>query len=110
MLVRGEPEIMSLLAINTLGDGSLSLVGEVDAFTRSTFAAAVDELVARGGDLHLYLADLSFIDVGGATIIATRALSLPPGRRLVLHDPPPELRRLVAMMWADHPGLDLDPR
>jgi anti-anti-sigma regulatory factor len=110
VLVREEAEIVSLLAINTLGEDALSLVGEVDAFTRSTFAAAIDELVARGGDLHLHLADLSFIDVGGATVLATRALSLPPGRKLVLHDPPPELRRLIDLMWAGHPGLEMEPR
>lgn len=111
MLVRGESDILSLLVVNTIGDGSeLVLLGEVDAFTRDIFAAAIDHLLTQRGDLRLHLTGLSFIDVGGAAILATRAFSLPPGRRLILRNPPPELRRLLELLWADHANLEMEHR
>lgn len=110
MLVRREPEVQGLLTVTPLtGVTGLSVTGEVDVLTRDAFAAALDALLPRGGDIHLHLRRLAFIDIGGAAVIATRALCLPPDRHVVLHDPPPELRRLIGLMWSDLPGIELDP-
>jgi anti-anti-sigma factor len=82
--------------------------GELDIAGASTLVDLVMEAAARvdrGGCVVLDLADVSFLDVGGLRALhrvddlATRA-----GVHLVLRDPSPAVRRLLALCddpWAD---------
>lgn len=95
------------------------LVGEVDLSTRALLVAALDLAVdqaersaratGRTPRVHLDLAGLSFIDVGGVTVLVNGAGRLAPEGRLTLHHPPDTLRRIVDLLWVDQPELEMDP-
>ncbi|WP_051799625.1 STAS domain-containing protein [Catenuloplanes japonicus] len=85
------------LRIESIG-GGLRLVGVADLGTRAVLDRALAGVPATA-DLHLELAQLAFIDVGGVTALVAAAGRLDAGRRLVLHDPPPELLRIIDVMW-----------
>ena len=63
-------------------------------------AALAPLLAAPGHEIHVDLAALRFIDVGGVRELVRLARPR-PAPRLVLHDPPPLLRRLIFLLWQD---------
>ncbi len=77
--------------------------GELDLASREVFAIALDALPVRG-DLHLKLDELDFIDVGGVHALAELAERISP-RRLVLHDPPTALLRIVELSRDEFPAM-----
>jgi anti-anti-sigma regulatory factor len=80
------------------------LSGEVDASTYHQLAEELEALVAHGGeDVHLHLGALNFIDVAGACCVQAASRRLAAGRRLVLHQPPYQLIRMISLMWPE-PG------
>lgn len=85
------------------GGPGLRLIGEVDLATGPVLAAALDELVRGGGDVHLDLAELQFVDVSGASVVVAAAAALGSGRTLVLHRPPAVLSQILDRFW---PGAD----
>jgi ABC-type transporter Mla MlaB component len=92
-----------------VGPAGLRLVGEVDCATRHILDAALEAMVGDAGDVHLDLSELAFIDVGGATSLVLWAGRLPDGRRMILHDPPYELRRIIDMLWGQPATIEVDP-
>jgi hypothetical protein len=88
-----------LKIVPLVGRPGLRLSGEVDLATRALFVREFDAQLGATGDVHLELAELSFIDVGGVVLLATRALAFGGGRRLVLASP--------AAGAASHPGPPL---
>lgn len=91
----------------------LRVEGEVDATTLAPFAKALAAAARRGGDIHVDLGGLTFIDLGGLRVLVATARSLERGRTLVLHPLRPHLHRLITLVgWDDTPGLRLggDPR
>ena len=67
-------------------------------------ARPAPRLLARRRTWQLRLAGLEFVDVAGAT----EPVRLSRDRRVVLHDPPPPLRRILALRFPDA-VLDLRP-
>jgi ABC-type transporter Mla MlaB component len=86
----------------------LRLAGEVDVSSWSALEGALRSLPAGAGDLHLELAQLSFIDAHGATTLVRAAERLGTGRSLVLHNPPSVLRRLLELLWPDVETIKMD--
>jgi anti-anti-sigma factor len=87
----------------------LRLDGEVDVATVGDLKRALAELAAVDADVHLELAGLGFIDLSGVAVLTSFAASLGPGRRLLLENPPAILRRMIRVLWAQHPGLQMSP-
>ena len=99
-----------LKIVPLVGRAGLRLAGEVDLATRALFVRELDAQLDGTDDVHLELSDLSFIDVGGGTALATRALALRNGRRLVLHHPPPMLRRILDVLWGELDAIEVEPK
>ncbi|SDX91057.1 STAS domain-containing protein [Micromonospora pattaloongensis] len=95
--------------LSATGRPGLRLVGEVDCATRHILDAALETLCVDAGDVHLDLAELTFIDVGGATSLVLWASRLRQGCRMILHDPPYELRRIIDMLWGQPATIEVDP-
>lgn len=90
------------------GSAGWRLVGDVDLATATVLAAALDEFAHADGDLHLDLADLTFVDVSGASVVVAAAGRLSADRAIVLHDPPPVLNRILDRFWPDAAGIQVD--
>lgn len=89
------------------GDGGRwHLEGEIDLTSHDALEIGLSALPAQT-DLHLDLSDLGFIDLGGAQALAGLGRQLAPTRRLVLHEPPAVLERVLGLAWPDAPGLEL---
>lgn len=78
---------------------ALRVAGEIDLSNRHELDEALRAAALLGEDIHLELGELTFIDVGSVTVLVQAAMRLPPGRRMVLHDPPRSLRRIIALCW-----------
>jgi hypothetical protein len=60
--------------------------------------------------VHLNLDRLRLCDAAATRIVIEAAARLHPTARLVLHDPPYLLRRVLEIGWpGDHPGLVITP-
>jgi anti-anti-sigma regulatory factor len=85
----------------------LRLVGEVDVSNRPVLRQAL--AACDGADeVHLHLGELQFIDVAGATELVHHAAALGPARRMVLHDPPRMLPRMIDLLWGPQRAIALD--
>ncbi|MCG5212576.1 STAS domain-containing protein [Streptosporangium sp. KLBMP 9127] len=87
----------------------LRVEGEVDLNNLAAFTESLTEAVKRmPGDVHLDLAELSFIDLAGLRVIADTATALCDGRNLVLAPVAPHVHHLIKMIgWDATPGLRL---
>jgi anti-anti-sigma factor len=89
--------------------------GEIDIANHHLFAMVVDAVTNHVGDAdtpqgeaHLDLADLDFIDVGGARVLVTAAAKRGLDDQLVIHHPPAVLVRILQVGWGQLPGLRLE--
>lgn len=86
------------------GRRGLRAAGEVGLATRVIWERALDEALRGDEDVYeLELSAVTFVDVAGAGALADAVRRLGPDRRIVLHGPPPALRRSLELLW---PGLD----
>ncbi|WP_018383234.1 STAS domain-containing protein [Wenjunlia vitaminophila] len=82
------------------------MVGDVDAFTVPVLHSALRTLLHDGGDIHLELSELQFMDVAGLELVVSTARDLTDGRRLYLHALSPHLRKVMELVgWDRTPGL-----
>lgn len=81
-------------------DDRLHVWGELDASNRERFVMVLDSTLgeAGGGDLHLDLAALRFIDAEAAAVIADRAARMCEAAAIVLHSPPAILCQLLVTL------------
>jgi len=95
-----------LLTISALaGRVGLRLAGDVDASSHDRLRSALAALPADGiTAAHLELAGLDFMDVAGTRELIALMQSH-PGLRLILHDPPGSLQRILALLW---PGTNAE--
>jgi hypothetical protein len=78
----------------------LCLRGEADLLSLDTLREAIAALPADAGEVHLELAELSFIDVCSARELI--ALAHRPARpRLIFHQPPYSLTLLISLLGPD---------
>lgn len=110
MATTSAGRVRTALTITPTKDGTgARLSGEIDLATAEVLAKALDELVHRGGDVHLDLADLRFVDVSGVAVVVAAAAELDSGRTVVLHHPPPALSQILNRFWPDVAHLRVDP-
>jgi anti-anti-sigma regulatory factor len=84
------------------------LHGPADLRNRPDFAELLRALCRQAaGDVHLDLSEMDFVDAWAAAALVEAAAGL-SGGDLVLHNPPPSLRRLLEVM-GERPGLRLEP-
>ncbi|GAT70201.1 anti sigma factor [Planomonospora sphaerica] len=76
----------------------LEVIGEIDRTTRTAWQEALAAVASRGEDVHLYLAELGFIDVRGTWLITDTAGTLPAGKRMFLHHPPRILKTVLTLI------------
>ncbi|MHB1930493.1 MAG: STAS domain-containing protein [Acidimicrobiales bacterium] len=104
----------SSLLCTRMAAGVLIVDGEVDIATRDQLGAALTAVTEHAdatmaaGEVHLDVAGLRFIDVGGVRVLVTAAARRPPGRGLVLHHPAATLVRILELSWRHAPGLRLE--
>ncbi|MFI6511647.1 STAS domain-containing protein [Streptosporangium sp. NPDC050855] len=104
----GDPPRGGGLRIDALGPPpGLQVSGEVDRTTRRLWQEALSELVSGGGDRHLYLSGLTFIDVRGAWLLEQSARALVGGGRLFLHSAPYCLRSVLALIGSDSVSIEV---
>jgi ABC-type transporter Mla MlaB component len=82
----------------------LHVAGAVDLNGHDEWGRALREAIVSGGELHLDLAELAFIDMRGVSLLVDVARGLPGGARAVVHHAPPCMRRMMEVFWPD--GLD----
>lgn len=87
--------------------GGWCLAGEVDLAVVSELRAALGLATTlpgsggAGGDVHLWLDGLTFIDTCGVAALIESAVELSPERRLILHDAPSSLTRILDIGWGN---------
>ena len=92
----------------------LRLAGEMDEVTHADLVAALDRFADEPGDIHIDLAGVDFCDVAclRALVLLSHASHQDPdqpGRRVILHQPPAELKNLLQILgWDSAPGLVID--
>lgn len=81
-------------------DGRLHFRGELDASNRERFTMVLDSIIGEteGGDLHLDLAGLRFIDTDSATVIIDRAARMSEVATVVVYSPSATLRQILATL------------
>ncbi|MGH2859842.1 MAG: MEDS domain-containing protein [Solirubrobacteraceae bacterium] len=82
--------------------GRWRLTGEVDLAGLAELEVALTAVPADR-DLHLGVEALGFIDVAGVRALISLARRLGPDRRLVVHEPPQTLRRILDLGWPERP-------
>ncbi|ANS65036.1 hypothetical protein SLINC_2812 [Streptomyces lincolnensis] len=99
------------LTVSPLAERSgLRMAGEVGLATREIWERALEQAVNGDGDGDVYYLELSsvtFVDVAGVGALACAAQRLPDGRRMVLHRPPPVLRRVLETFWPDLSAIEV---
>ncbi|MFI9152402.1 STAS domain-containing protein [Streptomyces sp. NPDC053367] len=82
--------------------------GEVNAATRSVWSEVLGQLARQGEDVvHVDMSEVIFIDVAGVTDLAMAAQSLRGERRVVVHDPPPQVPRILELFWPGLGGIEV---
>jgi anti-anti-sigma factor len=95
-----------LVVSRTRKPAGLKFAGEIDssnahAITQSVVAGAPAE-----GDVHLDVTSLIFIDISGIRAVVSAAENLSDGRRILLHELPAQLARVMSIVgWAEAPTL-----
>jgi anti-anti-sigma regulatory factor len=82
------------------GRRGFRLAGEIDLATIDVLATALSVYAAPDDDLHVDLGQLRFIDVTATRMLVDAARRLDPPARVVLHDPPRVLRRILDLVWS----------
>ncbi|WP_084467097.1 STAS domain-containing protein [Nocardia arthritidis] len=91
----------------TSSPSGLRCAGAVDFTTRAAWRSALAELTAAKRDAHLDLSELTFIDVHGTSILVEAASRTPQAPRIVLHQPPPMMLRILAVFWPSLPTIEV---
>ncbi|MCP2334918.1 MEDS domain-containing protein [Actinomadura rupiterrae] len=89
------------------GPFGLQLRGELDASRHSHLSEhLLRAMGSRSGDIHLNVAELDFIDIGGLNLLAQHAAALPHGGSLILDHLRPDVENVITMVgWNRLPRL-----
>jgi hypothetical protein len=89
---------------------NLRAVGDVDLNSRGVWRCAMASLTAGVEDVHLDLSELRFIDAHGTSLLAAAAIEFGEDRRMVLHQPPQMLLRVLELYWPPLPAIEAEAR
>ena len=82
------------------------MAGEIDEAAFPALARRLGEIAADLDEVHLNLAALDYTDLAGLRVIV--ALGDAGRRRVVLHQVPPHLRAILAIVgWDTAPGVEI---
>ncbi len=100
-----------VLRITAISNPSgLAIAGEIDEDTYPALVRKLEEL-ARADEVHLDLAGVQYCDLAGLRAM-TRLAEVGrsgEGRRVVLHEVPPQLRTVLGILgWDSIPGLVIE--
>ncbi|GAA2264619.1 hypothetical protein GCM10009853_017460 [Glycomyces scopariae] len=79
----------------------LTVSGEIDLNGHDEWEHALRLATGRSAAVHLHLAELRFIDVRGVTLLVNIADGLSDGKRIVVHEAPPGLQRVMKVLWPE---------
>lgn len=104
-LVPSPARCPGMLAVYPLaGRAGLRFAGEADFTVQAQIREALTTL-PPAAEIHLDLAGLDFVDIACARELIALSWQLPHPRRLILHDPPPTLLRMIGLLW---PGANVE--
>ncbi|WP_207934278.1 STAS domain-containing protein [Actinomadura sp. KC06] len=107
---------MTRLVLEPLtGRPGLKVTGEINISNRTVWTGTLEKLASvklavAEPDIHLELSGLRMVDAGGAAAVAATAQRLTPRGRVVLHDPPPALCRILDLLWPEAAGIEVARR
>jgi hypothetical protein len=91
----------------------LQVAGEVDLLNQDQFHGALAALAALARDgittVHLEMSQLQFADLACTREVVAFALSH-PRLRVILHDPPESLQRIISLLGLPGPGANIHIR
>lgn len=107
VLVGADPDFDDgvLSITRTFRPRGLRLKGELDGARHAVFSEALETLTAPGGDVHLDLAELRFVDLGALRMMAGAALRLATRGRLFLDNPSDDLSEVLLLVGGRLPWL-----
>jgi anti-anti-sigma factor len=108
VLVKANPAFDDgiLRITRTFEPHGLRLEGELDGARHAVFAETLSAVTAGGGQIHLDLTKLRFIDLGALNLLAGHAMRMPAGCVLVLDNMPPDVADIFDMVgWDRFPGV-----
>lgn len=82
----------------------LQVAGEIDLNSHGDWEQALRRVTSQSDEVQLDLAELTFIDVRGVTLLVDIVRDLGDGHRIVVNSAPPGLRRVMQVLWPD--GVD----
>ena len=80
---------------------TLRVAGEIDLNSHGDWEQALRRVTNQGNEGQLDLAELTFIDVRGVTLLVDIARGLSDGHRIVVNNAPPGLQRVLRVLWPD---------
>ncbi|MCW2860374.1 MAG: anti-sigma-factor antagonist [Actinoallomurus sp.] len=100
VLVGADPDFDDgvLTITRTYTPRGLRLKGELDGARHTVFAEALHAVTVHGGDVHLNVRDLRFIDLGALSMMAGAAMQMAARGCLILDDPSPDLTEVVQLV------------
>jgi anti-anti-sigma regulatory factor len=109
VLVGADPDFDDgvLSITRTFTPRGLRLKGELDGARHTVFAEALHTVTAPGGDVHLDLAELRFVDLGALNMMAGAAMRMATHGRLFLDNPSDDLSEILNLVGAQLPWLQI---
>ncbi|AYF77720.1 STAS domain-containing protein [Nocardia yunnanensis] len=96
----------SLHVFSIVEPPGIRCVGDVDPATHATWQSALAQLPPASA-VHLDLSGLRFIDTHGVLLLVEASQSVRDRRRLVLHEPPAGMLRVLRQFWPSLPTLEV---
>lgn len=100
------PDSTSLRTFSTSKPPGLRCVGQVDLTTHDAWETALADLPVAPA-VHLELSELTFIDTHGTLILVEATNQAAQRRRVVLHNPPVTLVRILELFWPSLPTIEV---
>jgi anti-anti-sigma regulatory factor len=100
VLVGADPEFDDgvLTITRTFRPRGLRLSGELDGARHYVFEEALRSVLEPGGEVHLDMTELRFIDLGALSLMAGAAMHLGSPGRLILDRPSPDVTEVVKLV------------
>lgn len=100
VLVGADPEFDDgvLTITRTFRPRGLRLAGELDGARHCWFEEALRAVLQEGGEVHLDMAGLRFIDLGALSLMAGVAMRMGASGRIIIDRPSPDVTEVVKLV------------